>query len=42
MSIKTIEGAMRADNARFCLVVSRWNSFVVEALEQRRTVPRQG
>ncbi|NCC28079.1 MAG: 6,7-dimethyl-8-ribityllumazine synthase, partial [Gammaproteobacteria bacterium] len=25
MSIKTIEGAMRADNARFCLVVSRWN-----------------
>lgn len=25
---------MRADNARFCLVVSRWNSFVVEALEK--------
>ena len=34
MSIKTIEGAMRAENARFCLVVSRWNSFVVEALEK--------
>jgi 6,7-dimethyl-8-ribityllumazine synthase len=34
MSIKTIEGALRADNARFCLVVSRWNSFVVEALEK--------
>ncbi|HYN79597.1 MAG TPA: 6,7-dimethyl-8-ribityllumazine synthase [Lamprocystis sp. (in: g-proteobacteria)] len=34
MSIKTIEGAMRADKARFCLVVSRWNSFVVNALEQ--------
>ena len=34
MTIKTIEGALRADNARFCLVVSRWNSFVVEALEK--------
>ncbi|MCG6896497.1 MAG: 6,7-dimethyl-8-ribityllumazine synthase [Thiocapsa sp.] len=34
MSIKTIEGALRADNARFCLVVSRWNSFVVEGLEK--------
>lgn len=34
MSIKTVEGALRADNARFCLVVSRWNSFVVESLEK--------
>lgn len=35
MSIKTIEGALRApDNARFCLVVSRWNSFIVESLEK--------
>ena len=35
MSIKTIEGALRAtENARFCLVVSRWNSFVVESLEK--------
>jgi 6,7-dimethyl-8-ribityllumazine synthase len=32
--IKTIEGAMRADQGRFCLVVSRWNSFVVESLEK--------
>ncbi|MTW20875.1 6,7-dimethyl-8-ribityllumazine synthase [Allochromatium palmeri] len=34
MSITTIEGALRADNARFCLVVARWNSFVVESLEK--------
>jgi 6,7-dimethyl-8-ribityllumazine synthase len=34
MSIKTIEGVLRADQARFCLVVSRWNSFVVDALER--------
>jgi len=32
MSIKTIEGALRVNNARFCLVVSRFNSFVVESL----------
>ncbi|WP_133513046.1 6,7-dimethyl-8-ribityllumazine synthase [Candidatus Thiosymbion oneisti] len=32
MTIKTIEGALRADNARFCLVVSRFNRFVVENL----------
>lgn len=32
MMIKTIEGNLRADNARFCLVVSRFNSFVVESL----------
>ena len=34
MSIKTVEGALRADKARFCLVVSRWNGFVVESLEK--------
>jgi 6,7-dimethyl-8-ribityllumazine synthase len=32
MMIKTIEGNMRVQNARFCLVVSRFNSFVVESL----------
>jgi len=32
MAIKTIEGALRANSARFCLVVSRFNSFVVENL----------
>ncbi len=32
MAIKTIEGALRVNNARFCLVVSRFNSFVVESL----------
>jgi 6,7-dimethyl-8-ribityllumazine synthase len=32
--IKTIEGAMRADQGRFCLVVSRWNSYIVESLEK--------
>ena len=34
MSIKTVEGALRADKARFCLVVSRWNGFIVESLEK--------
>lgn len=33
MSIKTIEGGMTVTGARFCLVVSRWNSFVVDSLE---------
>jgi 6,7-dimethyl-8-ribityllumazine synthase len=32
MSIKTIEGAMTVSNARFCLVVARFNSFIVESL----------
>ena len=32
MTIKTIEGSLQVHNARFCLVVSRWNSFVVEHL----------
>lgn len=34
MTIKTVEGLLRADQARFCLVVARWNSFVVESLEK--------
>ena len=33
MSINTIEGGMTVENARFCVVVSRWNSFVVDSLE---------
>jgi 6,7-dimethyl-8-ribityllumazine synthase len=33
MSIKTIEGALTVTNARFCVVVARWNSFVVDSLE---------
>ncbi len=32
MTIKTIEGGLQVENAKFCLVVSRWNSFVVEHL----------
>ncbi|MGB5832889.1 MAG: 6,7-dimethyl-8-ribityllumazine synthase [Thiohalocapsa sp.] len=32
--INTIEGVLRADKARFCLVVSRWNSYIVESLER--------
>ena len=34
MSINIVEGALSAENARFCLVVSRWNSFIVESLEK--------
>ena len=34
MTIKTIEGMLHTDQARFCLVVSRWNSFIVESLEK--------
>ena len=33
MSIKTIEGGLNVTNARFCIVVARWNSFVVDSLE---------
>ena len=33
MSIKVIEGGMTVARARFCLVVARWNSFVVDSLE---------
>jgi 6,7-dimethyl-8-ribityllumazine synthase len=32
MPIKTVEGALQVHKSRFCLVVSRWNSFVVEHL----------
>ncbi|OOZ41768.1 6,7-dimethyl-8-ribityllumazine synthase [Solemya elarraichensis gill symbiont] len=34
MSIKTIEGGMTVSDAKFCVVVTRWNSFVVESLEK--------
>ena len=33
MSIKTIEGGLNVTNARFCVVVTRWNSFIVDSLE---------
>ncbi len=33
MTIKTIEGNLVAGGARYCLVVSRWNSFIVDHLE---------
>ena len=33
MSIKQIEGNLTVNNARFCLVASRWNSFIVDHLE---------
>jgi 6,7-dimethyl-8-ribityllumazine synthase len=32
MMIKTLEGNLRVQNARFCLVAARFNSFVVESL----------
>ncbi|MES9972465.1 MAG: 6,7-dimethyl-8-ribityllumazine synthase [Candidatus Thiodiazotropha sp.] len=32
MSMKTIEGAMTVKDARFCVVVARFNSFIVESL----------
>ncbi|HHH40124.1 MAG TPA: 6,7-dimethyl-8-ribityllumazine synthase [Sedimenticola sp.] len=32
MTIKTIEGALTIQDARFCLVVARFNSFIVESL----------
>ena len=32
MAIKTIEGQLTVHNARFCIVVSRWNGFIVESL----------
>ena len=31
--MKTIEGALTVSGAKFCIVVSRWNSFVVDSLE---------
>lgn len=33
MSIRTIEGGLTVSGARFCVVVARWNSFVVDSLE---------
>ena len=33
MTIKTIEGGLTVSSGRFCIVVSRWNSFVVDSLE---------
>ena len=32
MTIKTLEGAMTIQKARFCVVVARFNSFIVESL----------
>ena len=32
MNLNTIEGDLRVSAARFCLVASRFNSFVVESL----------
>ncbi|QIK37435.1 6,7-dimethyl-8-ribityllumazine synthase [Caldichromatium japonicum] len=34
MTIPIIEGKLHAEGARFCLVVSRWNGFIVEHLER--------
>lgn len=31
--MNTIEGALTVSGAKFCIVVSRWNSFVVDSLE---------
>ena len=44
MSIKTIEGALTVTNARFAVVVARWNSFVVDSLEAGAidTIKRHG
>ncbi len=33
MSLNCIEGALNAQGARICLVVSRFNSFIVDSLE---------
>lgn len=33
MNIRQIEGDLTVNNARFCVVVSRWNSFIVDSLE---------
>jgi 6,7-dimethyl-8-ribityllumazine synthase len=32
--IQTIEGHWQAGRAQFCLVVSRWNSYIVDSLEK--------
>ena len=33
MSVRTIEGGLTVSSARFCIVVARWNSFIVDSLE---------
>ncbi|CAL1241458.1 6,7-dimethyl-8-ribityllumazine synthase [Candidatus Methylocalor cossyra] len=33
MEIKTYQGQLSAQNARFCLIVSRFNAFIVDQLE---------
>lgn len=33
MSLSCIEGALNAQGTRFCLVISRFNSFIVDSLE---------
>lgn len=33
MSLSCIEGALNAQGIRFCLVISRFNSFIVDSLE---------
>ncbi len=44
MTIKSIEGALNVQNARFCLVVARFNSFIVESLLEGAidTIKRHG
>ncbi len=44
MTIKTIEGALNVQNASFCLVVARFNSFIVESLLEGAidTIKRHG
>jgi len=32
MPVKTIEGPLHVQNARFCLIVARFNGFIVESL----------
>ena len=32
MNLTTVEGDFSADDARFAIVSSRWNAFVVDAL----------
>lgn len=32
MSIKTIEGQLSVESAKFAIVVGRWNAFIVESL----------
>ena len=32
--VRTIEGMLHAGEARFCLLVARWNSYIVDSLEK--------